>query len=134
MAAVFFQTAWSAAFQLVPAHTTVLQTVATLTSFTRITQMIVTSNETSARDLQLVATIGGTDYILNTVSIPSNAGVASNVQSVFYLRSAQWNELNNDIANNKVLELPSGTVIKVRVLVGITSSRSVNIVMTGEAL
>jgi hypothetical protein len=134
MAAQFFQSAFSAQVQLLPADTTVLKTVTTLTTFTRITQIIVTSTDSSARDLQLVATIGGTDYILNTISIPANSGNTNSVQAVMLLRSAQWNELNNDIANNKVLELPSGTVIKVKVGTTITAARVISIVMTGEGL
>lgn len=133
MAAQFFQSAFSAQVQLLPAHTTSLQTVTTLTTFTRINQILVSSTDSSAKDIQLVATISSTDYILGTFSIPANSGNTNNVPLVSVLKSAQW-DLNNDIANNKVLDLPSGAIIKAKAGTTITAAKVINILITGEGL
>jgi len=135
MAAVFFQNAFSAEVQLLPADTTVLKTVATLSAFTRITQILVTSTDTAAKDIQLVATISGTDYILGTFAIPLRSGDLNTAPTVMLLKSSQWgNELNNDIANNKVLDLKSGTVLKVKAGTTVTTAKVISILFTGETL
>jgi hypothetical protein len=42
-------------------------------------------------------------------------------------------DLNNDISNNKVLELPSGAVLKAKILTSaITSTRFINLLFTGS--
>jgi hypothetical protein len=131
MAAKFFQTPFSAQLQLLPAHTTVLQTITTLTGYTCIDSIIVTSTDTAAKDLQLVATIGGTDYILGTFAIPLRSGDTNAAPAVMLLKSAMW-DLNNDISNNKVLELPSGTVLKAKAGTTITAAKVINIIITGS--
>jgi hypothetical protein len=131
MAAKFFQTPFSAQLQLLPAHTTVLQTITTLTGYTCIDSIIVTSTDTAAKDLQLVATIGGTDYILGTFAIPLRSGDTNAAPVVMLLKSAMW-DLNNDISNNKVLELPSGTVLKAKAGTTITAAKVINIIITGS--
>lgn len=135
MAAQFFQTAFSAQVQLLPADTTALKTVATLSSFTRITQILVTSTDSAAKDIQLVATIGGTDYILGIFAIPLRSGDLNTAPTVMLLKNSQWGlELNNDIANNKVLDLPSGAVLKVKAGSTVTTAKVISILFTGESL
>lgn len=134
MAAVFFQNAFSAEVQILPADTTVLKTVATLSAFTRITQILVTSTDTAAKDIQLVATISGTDYILGTFAIPLRSGDTNAAPTVQLLKSSQWGDLNNDISNNKVLDLKSGAVLKVKAGTTVTAAKVISIVITGESL
>jgi hypothetical protein len=132
MAAKFYQTPWSAQFTLNNGHSTTLQTIATLTAITRINQIIVTSTDTAAREIQLVATIGSNDQILGTFNIPLRSGDTTAAFPVLLLKSASW-DLNNDISNNKVLDLPSGAVIKVKaVTTAVTSTKFINFLLTGE--
>lgn len=135
MPAQFYQTPWDAQFTLNNSHSTNLQTIATLTSMVRIDQILISSTTAGAKDLQLVATIGSNDVILGTFSIPANTGNLNNVATLMLLRSAQWGvELNNDIANNKVLTLPSGAILKAKVLSSaITSGQLIHMLFTGEA-
>lgn len=135
MPAQFYQTPWGAQFTLNNSHSTNLQTIATLTAMVKIDQILISSTTAGAKDLQLVATIGANDMPLGTFSIPANTGNLSNVATLMLLRSAQWGvELNNDIANNKILSLPSGTVLKAKVLTSaITSGQLIHMLFTGEA-
>jgi len=136
MAAKFYQTPWSAPIQLLPADTTVLKTVATITAPTRINQIIVTSTDTGAKDIQLVATIGGADYILGTFAIPLRSGDTNAAPTVMLLKSTQWGlELNNDIGNNKVLDIIGsvGTPVTLKVKAGssVTAAKAINILFSG---
>lgn len=135
MAAQFYQIPWGAQFTLNNSHGTTLQTIATLTAAVKIDQILVSGTNSGAKDVQLIATIGGNDQILGTFSIPANSGNLNNVATLMLLRHAQWGvELNNDIANNKILSLPSGTVLKARVLTSaITSGQLIHMLFTGEA-
>lgn len=132
MAAKFYQTPWSAQFTLNNGHSTTLQTIATLTALTKITHILVSSTDTAARDIQLVATIGANDQILGTFSIPLRSGDTTAAFPVLLLKSASW-DLNNDIANNKVLELPSGAILKVKAsTAAVTSTKFINFLFSGE--
>lgn len=133
MAAVYYQNPWSANMQILPADTSNFKTLATLAAFTKITSIIISSSDTSARDLQFAVSIGGVDYPLITTSIPANSGNVANVAPTLLLRNAFW-ELNGDNFNNRVLELPSGAVLKMKTLTTVTSTRSINITAVGETL
>jgi hypothetical protein len=111
-----------------------LQTIATISAPTRINKILVSTTDT-AKDVQLVATIGGTDYILVTASIATNSGSSSAAPTVSLLDNSMWS-LNNDISNNKVLELIGsvGTPITLKAKAGtnIASTKVINILMTGQ--
>jgi hypothetical protein len=131
MAAKFFQNVFSAQLQLTPAHTTTLQTIATLSGYTCIDAIYVTSTDTAAKDLQLVATISSVDYVLGTFNIPLRSGDTNAAPVVSLLKASMW-DLNNDISNNKVLELPSGAVLKAKAGSTITAAKVINILITGS--
>ena len=126
---IFPQTIKNGAVQIANADASNLKTIITpATDGCRVDALFVSSTDSSARDLQLVVTKGGVDYILGTISIPANTG---NTNSVALLNAfAQSNisvALTTDLNGNKILMLENGSVLKARTLTTVTSTRFINL-------
>ena len=126
---IFPQLVQSPAVQILPADTTSLKTLITAGSDgTIVNELLVTSTDTIARDLQLVVTISATDYIIGTVSIPASSGTLNNIPSVGIFDSAQIPNLQSDNNGHKYLQLGSGAVLKVKVLTAVSATRVISVI------
>jgi hypothetical protein len=97
-------------------------------------QIIVTSTDTSARDLILYAYDGTTNHQLGVVSIPAGAGNTDNVPSVMYLQVAQMANLVKDAMGNPVIKLPPTWSLQFSTPVAVTSGKTMSIFVGGEPL
>lgn len=129
-APIFPQTVSQGAVQILPADTTSLKTIYTgSTDGSRVDNLLITSTDTSAKDVQLVVTISGTDYVLGTISVPANTGFTNAVVSLNMFQHANMvNALNVDNNGNRYLFLASGSVLKIKALTTVTAAKAINIV------
>jgi hypothetical protein len=126
---VFPQSIKNGAVQIANADASNLKTIITPgANGARVDSLLVSSTDTSARDLQLVVTKGGVDYILGTLSVPANTGNTNALAMLNALAHANIGPfLSNDLNGNKILMLESGSVLKARTLTTVTSTRFINL-------
>lgn len=126
---IFQQSLKNGAVQILPADTTTLKTIVTPgTNGSKVESLIVSSTDTSARDLQLTVTKGGVDYVLGTISIPANTGFTNGVVLINVFQHANISvALNNDLNGNKVLYLENGSVLKAKTLTTVTAAKAINL-------
>lgn len=122
------------AVQILAADTSSLKTIATGgANGTKIDSLIASSSDNSAnRDVTLYKTIGGTDYLLGTVTIPVAAGTVGSISgnpSIDLL--ANLAGLAADSNGNKDLYLASGTTLRIKSTTTVTTSKQINIVGSG---
>jgi len=128
---IFPQTIKTYAAQLLTADGTTKKTLVTAgANGSRVDAINAASTDTTARDLQLWITQGGTDYLLGTVQLPINAGNTNASPSVDVLRSAQIPGLAYDANGNRVIYLGSGAVLKVAVLAAVTAAKELDVIAT----
>lgn len=127
---IFPQTVKQGAVQILPADTTSLKTIYTgATDGSRVDNILITSTDTSAKDVQLVVTISGTDYVLGTISVPANSGFTNSVVTLNMLAHANMTSaLNADNNGNKFLFLASGSILKIKALTTVTAAKAINVV------
>lgn len=126
---VFPQSIKNGAVQIANADASNLKTIITPgANGSRVDCLLVSSTDTTARDLQLVVTKGGVDYIIGTLSVPANTGNTNAVAMINALAHANIGPyLINDLNGNKILFLESGSVLKAKTLTTVTSARFVNL-------
>ena len=98
------------------------------TNGSKVVGIMVTSDDSSARDLQLVVTKGGVDYPIGTIQIAITAGTIAATAAVNMLDVAKLPGLPIDRDGQRYLLLESGAVLKAKVLVAVTSAKFINIV------
>lgn len=126
---VFPQTVITSVAQILPADTTTLKTLITPGSNgSRIDAILVSSTDTSAKDLQFVLTISSVDYVLGTLSIPANSGFTNSVPLVSVFAHSQFVALNTDVNGNKHMFLANGAVLKVKALSTVTTAKAISII------
>ena len=126
---IFPQLILSPAVQILPADTTTLKTLVTAGSDgTIVNELLITSTDTSARDLAVYVTISSVDYLIGTVSIPANSGFTNAVPTVGFFDSTQTTSLQSDNNGHKFLMLGSGAVLKVKTLTTVTTAKAIQIV------
>lgn len=119
----------TAVAKILPADTTTFKTLVTAgANGCRIDNIIVSSTDTVARDLQFVVTISGTDYILTTISAIINSGNSNSIPNISVLNHAQWPALAIDANGNRVLFLGSGAVLRVKSAVTVSATREISLV------
>ena len=91
----------------------------------------VTSNDTSARVLQLFQTISGTDYLIGSLSIPAASGNDGSTISVNLLNPTSLPFLKLDNAGNRVLSLMASGKLRVGSTTSVTSGKTITIVAYG---
>lgn len=97
----------------------------------KVTSLIASSDDTAARDLQLVITKGAVDYPLGTVAIPITAGTIAATPHVDLLAPGMMPGLPTDSDGNPYLLLETGAVLKAKVLVAVTAAKFINIIAKG---
>jgi hypothetical protein len=119
--------------KIVPADTTTLKTLYTAgADGSTIENILVSSTDTAARDLQFVITVSAVDYILGTLTIPINSGNTAAVAPVSVFKHANFvSILTIDTNGNAILRLPAGSVLRVKVLVAVTAAREISITCQG---
>lgn len=100
----------------------------------KIESMIVTSNDTSARDITINITRSATNYQLAQISIPITAGYLNTAPCVNILQHAQFPGLAYDANGNKYLLLKSGDTLTVNAPVSLTAAKAFTIFTSGGDL
>lgn len=98
--------------------------IAPPTAGTRVKSLIVTTDETVARTLQLVKTIGGATYILGEVDIPVGAGTDGATAPIDVLNSARIKGLQTD-SISKWIDVASGDSLSLQAKVAITAGKTI---------
>lgn len=93
----------------------------------KVESIIVSSTDTSARDMVFLITISGTNYILTMISIPITAGLTNAIPCVDILRHTQFPGLANDANGNRYLYLANGTTFCAYMNTTITSAKEVDV-------
>jgi hypothetical protein len=97
-------------------------------SGSKVTALIAVSTDTSARDVQISITNGGTSYPLGTVSVAAGAGNSSSVSSVNLMDTGKLVGLAFDSDGNPYIHLISGDTLTVAALATVTSGKLVTVV------
>jgi hypothetical protein len=96
-------------------------------SGSKVSSLIATSSDTSARDVQISITNGGTSYPLGTVSVVAGAGNSSGTASVNLLDPTRLIGLAYDSDGNPFIHLISGDTLTVSALTSVTSGKLVTV-------
>lgn len=129
---IFPQTIKDYVIQILPADTTTLKTVcAGATNGTKIESIIVTSTDTSARDVTLYKTISAVDYALCCITIPITAGTINGTASIDILRNINIPGTAFDPNGNKYIYIASGTTLKIASGTTVTAAKVINVVASG---
>ena len=129
---IFPQTIKNYVTQIVNADASNLKTILTgAANGTLLNRIWVCSNGSSARDLQFYVTIGGTDYLIGTLSIPASSGFTNAVPQVGVFESTQFPSMFLDNNGNKVMRIESGAILKVKALTTVTSAKAISIFCQG---
>lgn len=130
--AIFPQTVKTFVAQILPADTTTKKTLVTGgTNGTKIEALMLTSTDTTSRDVQFWMTSGGTDYLLCTISAILSSGNTNSAATIDVLRHAMFQGLSYDSNGNKILYVASGCVLKVACLTTVTAAKEIDIVGCG---
>ncbi len=89
--------------------------------------LIATSTDTSARDVQISKTNGGTSFPIGTVSVPAGAGNTSGVVSTNLLDPTVLKGLAYDDNANPYIILISGDTLTVSALTTVTSGKTITV-------
>lgn len=120
------------AVQILPADTTTLKTIVTAgVNGSKVENILVQSTDTSAKDIQIVVSKGGTDFPLATISIPANSGNTNILMPISLFQHAMLIGLNTDAYGNKYLYLGSGSVLKAKALTTVTATKAISIFPQG---
>lgn len=129
---VYPQTLRNGVVQIVPADASTLKTVFTPgASGSKLDHVLITSTDTSARDIQFYLTISAVDYLLGTISIPANSGFTNSVSIVSLLDHTRMTGMLTDVNGNKFVILAAGSVLKAKMLTTITAAKVVNVITQG---
>lgn len=108
------------------------QLLAAQTNGCKLEAIMVSSTDTSPRNLNLYINVSSTNYLLGTVSIPATAGDTNAIPAVNLLASANL-PLPKDPNGNPYLYLDSNTSLTATPATSITSTDVWNIVCMGGA-
>lgn len=98
----------------------------------KVESLIVSSSDTSARDVTIAVLVSATLYVLTTISIPITAGLTNSAPCIDILRSTQFPGLASDANGNKYLYLASGTTLQAY-LTSASVTAAKNIYFFGQA-
>lgn len=109
------------AVTIVPGDTTTKKTLYTAgASGAKLTNFVLTTDETAGREIAIWITIGGTDYLLGTVTLPLGAGFSAAVVPVNV-----FNSLPHLIDPSGALILQASAILKIAALTTITAAKTV---------
>jgi hypothetical protein len=93
----------------------------------KVTALLAVSTDTSARDVQICITNGGTSYPIGTVSVPAGAGNSSSVDGVDLINGTNLPGLPIDSDGNPYIFLVSGDTLTVSALSTVTTAKLVTV-------
>jgi hypothetical protein len=93
---------------------------------TRLKNLIITSDDTSARTLQLVKTVSAVDYILGEIVIPIGAGTDGATAAVDVFAGSLLAGLQTD-GISKWIDVASGTTLSLQAKVAVTAAKTIYI-------
>lgn len=96
-------------------------------SGSKIVAIIATSTDTSARDIQLSITNGGTSYPLGTKTVAITSGFVAGVPAVNLLDAAVVVGMPYDSDGNEFLYLISGDTLTVSALTTVTTAKAITV-------
>lgn len=94
--------------------------------------LLVSSSDTSDRDLTFCLFISSTLYAIATIKIPLTAGTVDTIPTVDILRSLQFPGLSYDAFGNRILKLASGTLLKAYAGSTVTTAKQINVYAEGR--
>jgi hypothetical protein len=92
----------------------------------------VATDDTSAVNLKLYVTRGGTDYLLGTINVPIASGSNGTVVSVDVINDTSLPSLPIDSAGKRFIPLKTGDVIKVGCLATMTAAKTTTVSAFGQ--
>lgn len=99
----------------------------------KIESWIISSTDTSARDIQVAFTISGINYLISTVSIPINSGNTNAIIPINMLNQIQLPGLAKDANGNPYLYLANGTNLTISATTSVTAAKTItSIVQAGD--
>lgn len=125
---IFFGTIKTAAAQIQNADASNLITLYTApANGGKVESIAGTSSDTAARDVSLVVSKGGVDYVIGTKTIPITAGQIAATPAVDLLNGVEcpWSRLDEN--GNRFLLLDSGCVLKVKSLTTVTAAKALQV-------
>lgn len=120
---VTIQTAFQ---QILPADASALKTLYTgAANGTKIDNILISSTDTSNRDLVFYITSGGIDYQIATISCIANSGNTNAIYPIGLFSHVAFNYLNFDPMGNHYMYLKSGDVLKVKSATTVTAAKAI---------
>src|SRR5437764_13486004 len=98
---------------------------AAATNGSKVTSLIAVSSDTSARDVQISITNGGTSFPLGTVAVAAGSGNSSTTKSANLLDPTVLQGLATDSDGNPYIHLVSGDTLTVSALSTVTSGKTI---------
>lgn len=110
-----------------PGDTTTAKTLVTGgTNASRIEFLLVSSTDTSARDIVVSWLYLGIAYVITTISIPANSGNTNSLPAVDLFRNPQFAGLPVDALGNKYMYVAAGFALQLGMGTTITAAKQVN--------
>jgi hypothetical protein len=97
-------------------------------SGSKVTSLVAQSTDTSARDVQISITNGGTSFPLGVVTVPIGAGNSGSVPAVNLLNAAELPGLALDSDGNPYIHLISGDTLTVSALTTVTAAKLITVI------
>lgn len=96
-------------------------------SGSKVTSLIAASTDTSARDVQVSITNGGTSFLISTVSVPAGAGSASGNPCINMFNPNSVPGLPVDSDGNAYIHLMSGDTLTVSSVTTVTATKLITV-------
>lgn len=126
---IFPQSLKTSTVRIANADTTTIKTLVTPpTNGSKVVAVLLTSDDTSSKDVQLVVTKGGVDYPIGTINMPITAGTIAATSAVNGLDVSKIAGLPLDRDGQRYLLLESGAVLGIKALTTLTSGKFINAV------
>lgn len=126
---MFVQTITTGVQQVLPADTTSLKTLVTAgANGSRVSSIVVSTTDTTTRDLQLWLTRSATSYLIGTVNIPLSAGNVNSAPSINILGNSQIPGLPLDANGNPYIDLKAADVLAIATTTTVTAAKAENAV------
>ncbi len=91
---------------------------------TRVKSLHITSDDTAAQVLQLIATIATVDYVLGEISVPAGAGTDGATSAVNGLAGTRMPGLQTD-GVAKWLDVANGTTLSLKSKAAVTAAKTI---------
>ena len=97
---------------------------------TRLKSLIITSDDTASKVLQLVKTVSAIDYIMGEVDIPIGAGTDGATAAVDFFAGTRLKGLQTD-GISKWVDVASGTTLSLQAKVAVTAAKTIYVAGEG---